>query len=342
MKNTLSVAACGSSQFGQSTQTSDISVPYEFVVPSIDSIQAGGWHSAILCANQHVAFWGSNIDQQIPNVQSSLLRSPTNYQIPLVYSQIGLGSKHTLVLSNTGNLQCFGSNAQNQFPPTSFTKIKKIFAKFEYSGIITENNTIFVWGGSQKSIKIQLSDANEVPKLLELTPYGIYILCESLKLYFYIRDQEIYSYDNIVSVASSRTKAIVLKTDGRLYNDIKGKLIQITGINDLPIKVFAGGAHYGCVTLNGDCYTWGCGTRGQLGNGLFSNHAKPVKVLFDEKKCVIDAAAGEEHTIFLICKDDVFTPIVDKAMKVQPLTASLSASMIRDCSYIPPDYDIKF
>ena len=342
MKNTLSVAACGSSQFGQLTQTSDVSIPYEFVVPSIDSIKSGGWHSAVLCSNEHVAFWGSNIDKQIPNVQTTLLRSPTNYQIPLKYAKIALGAKHTLVLSKTGNLQCFGSNAQQQFPPTEITKVKDIFAKFDYSCVIHENNTIYVCGGSQKPFKIQLKDNREIPKLIEPTPYGIYILCQSLNLYFYQNDKELYSFKNIVSIASSRTKAVVLKKDGRIFYDIKGKLLQIPGINDIPIKVFAGGAHFGCITLSGDCYTWGCGTRGQLGNGLFSNQAKPVKVIFDEKKCVIDAAAGEEHTIFLVCKDDVFTPMIDKEMKKEVLPSSVSAAMIRDCSYIPPDFDVKF
>ena len=340
MKNTLSVAACGSSQFGQSTQTSDISVPCEFVVPSIDSICAGGWHSAVLCANENVAFWGSNMDQQIPKVQSTLLRSPTNYQIPLDYQKIALGSKHTVILTKSGAVQYYGLSG-NMGKQTTVTKVKNIFAKFEFTAILLENNKIIVLGYEQKACKIILKN-DEIPKIVEPTPFGTYVLCESSNLYFFDGENEKYVFNDVISVASSRTKAIFLKKDGRVFYDGKGKTLQVPGITDVPIKVFAGGAHYGCVTLTGECFTWGCGTRGQLGNGHFSYEARPSKVVVDEKKCIIDAAAGEEHTVFLICKDDVFTPMIDKEMKEQTLPAGVSSAMIRDCSFIPPDFDIKF
>lgn len=341
MKNSLSVAACGSSQFGQSTHTSDISVPHEFVVPAIDSIRAGGWHSCVLCSTEKVAFWGSNMDQQIPKVQSNLLRSPTSYQIPLDFKDIQLGSKHTVILTKTNTIQSFGSNAQLQLPPNATAKIKSIFAKYDQTAAITDDNKVLVWGNGAKPIKISLPNT-EIPNNIELAPFGVFIISESLSCYLFIAGQQKIVFQDVISVAASRTKAILLKKDGRIYDIIDDKLLQIPGIPDIPIKIFAGGAHFGCVTISGHCYMWGCGTRGQLGNGQFSNQARPTKAIFDEKKCVIEADAGEEHSVFLLCTNDVFIPDVHPAMKQQILPAAVIADSIRINTYVPPQFDIKF
>ncbi|EAY04886.1 hypothetical protein TVAG_016580 [Trichomonas vaginalis G3] len=341
MKNSLSVAACGSSQFGQSTHTSDISIPHEFVVPSIDDIRVGGWHSCVLCSTENCAFWGSNLDQQIPKVQSNLLRSPTSYQIPLDFKDVALGSKHTVILTKSNVLQSFGSNAQLQLPPNSTSKIKSVFAKFDQTAAISDDNKVLVWGNNAKQMKITLPNT-EIPAFVELAPFGIFILSDKLVCYHYVAGQVKCQFPNVISVAASRTKAMILKNDGRIYQIVQDKLIQIVGIPDIPIKIFAGGAHYGCVTISGKCYTWGCGTRGQLGNGQFSNQAKPTLAIFDDKKCVIEAFGGEEHSVFLLCTNDVFIPAIHPAMKEQPLPSAVIADSIRYNTYNPPQFDIKF
>ena len=72
-------------------------------------------------------------------------------------------------------------------------------------------------------------------------------------------------------------------------------------------KVSCGLNHAVAITKDsGLCYTWGCGSHGQLGRTSNStlNLNPPQAVSFFVKKNikVLDVAAGGKHTLFLTCK----------------------------------------
>jgi alpha-tubulin suppressor-like RCC1 family protein len=69
-----------------------------------------------------------------------------------------------------------------------------------------------------------------------------------------------------------------LQADGRIFEIRDGKILFVAGIPELPIKVYAGGAHLGCVTFESSVYAWGTGTHGQLGTGSFLNSEDPRQV----------------------------------------------------------------
>ena len=341
MKNTLSAAACGSNQYGQSTKTLDISIPIEFIVPSIKNIKAGGWHSLASCSKGFYSFWGCNLDQQIPKSTANLLRSPSSHNISTEYADVAIGSKHTIVLTKKGALQTFGSNNNLQLPSNSISEIKSIYAKFEGTAIITNSDHILFWGNNNHQISINLPN-NEIPNFIEITPFGCAVISNLNNLYIFKGNNISSNYKDVVSVASTRSSIIYLDILGRIYEIINNESILIPGIPELPIKLFGGGAHFGCITIKGNCYTWGCGTRGQLGNGYFTNKINPQKVIIDEKKKVIDASAGEEHTLFLLCKDDLFIPNIPKLMLTETLPKTESLLSIFNSTFSPPEFDLKF
>ena len=55
------------------------------------------------------------------------------------------------------------------------------------------------------------------------------------------------------------------------------KKTQITGINNVK-SIATGYSHSLALLENGQVYSWGLGTSGQLGNGTESNSTQPVKV----------------------------------------------------------------
>ena len=148
--------------------------------------------------------------------------------------------------------------------------------------------------------------------------------------------------NNVVSIASSRKLLIILKSDGRVYELHDDKLIQITGFEGLPIKVFAGGAHYGLITYDGNSWTWGCGTSGQLGNGYFFNLAKPQKFIINNDYKVINASAGEEHTLFDVCPSSDFSIILPDLMRKEELVNSYIMNEKLGISVKIPEFDLKF
>lgn len=343
MKNTLSVGVCGSNQFGQSITTNDVCEIKEFSLSNIENVRCGGWHSVILCLNNFCVFWGSNFSQQIPKVQSSLIRNPTSNLRQIPYLDIVLGSKHTVILTRNNTLQLFGSNEQKQHPLNVMSKIVSVFAKFEATACVSNGNTVMFWGNSMDSVKVDLPK-EEIVIVVEPNTEGFSVLCESGKLYIY-RQIDCFLvgvHEDVISVASTRYNTYILKKDGKIYMISGSVLVHIVGIDDIPTKVFAGGAHIGCVTITGKCYIWGCGTRGQLANGTFTNSSYPKEILLDEKRAVIDAAAGEEHTVFILCKKELFVPKIPNLLKDNKLVDNLLLDSIRDITFSPNEYDIKF
>ncbi|OHT15475.1 hypothetical protein TRFO_02769 [Tritrichomonas foetus] len=148
-------------------------------------------------------------------------------------------------------------------------------------------------------------------------------------------------FEKVVSVASTRSRVIILKSDARVFEVINGRLTLVTGYLGLPIFLFAGGASLGLINYEGDCYMWGCGTHGQLGNGAFLNAATPQKVMLDDKK-VEYAAAGEEHTLFLAVKENQHAVLLPELMQKEPLPMAVVAASTIQFGFKPPEFDRKF
>ena len=71
------------------------------------------------------------------------------------------------------------------------------------------------------------------------------------------------------------------------------------------VKVARVGARHSlAVSLTGEAYVWGSNDKGQLGIGDKINRHKPVKVALPGP--VVDAACGDEFTVFLLADGRIF------------------------------------
>jgi alpha-tubulin suppressor-like RCC1 family protein len=71
-------------------------------------------------------------------------------------------------------------------------------------------------------------------------------------------------------------------------------------------KVLAGEYHSVAIAGNGEVYTWGCGSSGQLGHGDRSDLGIPKKVAALKDVAIVDGAAGGNHTLLLAADGRVF------------------------------------
>lgn len=69
-------------------------------------------------------------------------------------------------------------------------------------------------------------------------------------------------------------------------------------------KIVCGVEHAILLTMNGDCYTWGVGLRGQLGHGVIANEATPRLVMNGIK--IVDIAAGSWHSAAISIFGDLY------------------------------------
>lgn len=79
--------------------------------------------------------------------------------------------------------------------------------------------------------------------------------------------------------------------------------------NEKVVCVAAGELHSGCVTIDGDVYTWGEGFCGQLGHGDRRPHLLPEQVTLGglEDECVSNMSCGCRHTLVVTEEGEVYS-----------------------------------
>lgn len=357
MDSSYSVLGCGTSNLGQIGQASDTAIPTSVMAKDVKDIISGSWTSIFINQNNNASFLGCNRDGQIPYAQTSIVSSrlfPQNME-EVNRNQIAIGDFFTVLIDGKKSLITYGKiTILDQIKELQFSKV---FAKFSWLVGITIDNKIVVYFSNHPEIKevvyLNLQNENEnylenIKTITSFTESKIAILTNSGNLYVYDRQKNPENnviltpiFNKIVSVASTRSRSIILKSDGRVFESIDDKLILITGYEGLPISLFAGGASLGIITYQGDCYMWGCGTHGQLGNGTFMNAAYPQKVIFDDTK-VVSASAGEEHTLFLTVNASHFSVLLPELMRSEVVPYAVSMSETIPYGFAPPEFDVKF
>ena len=328
-------ASCGSDECGQTGMEKPAAVAERFIfqIPSsLLSISCGPWCTILSFESDIIGFLGRGT--QGDSVRTLEIRNSDAKKLVICDSfSITHLADNTL---DTDNIR---------FPVDTALDI---FGKFQMGAIITSEKRVVVAfkheDGSSKAVNLELPDG-EVPYFVEPHgPNGVCVLCTNGKLFVFENESSVHShtFEKVVSVASTRGRTIFLESCGRIQELRHGRTIQVSGISGLPIKVFAGGAHFGCVTYDGECYTWGCGTSGQLGNGSFLNTAVPMRVIRPHDHKIEDASAGEEHTVFTLINRRNFSCILPKIMRNELLPAGCVATQLIPHSFTPPESDLKF
>eukprot|EP00802_Teleaulax_amphioxeia_P019184 Tamp_19407.p1 GENE.Tamp_19407~~Tamp_19407.p1 ORF type:complete len:217 (+),score=8.01 Tamp_19407:250-900(+) len=83
------------------------------------------------------------------------------------------------------------------------------------------------------------------------------------------------------------------------------------------MSVALGGAHSACVTRDGDVYTWGCGSKGQLGHGIWESLTSKGRLLDKAapelvetrhvRRCCLQVSCGDAHTAVVTRQGKLYT-----------------------------------
>ena len=348
-----SIYCFGSGEFGQTTQISDSNSPVLALKDmSFENIYAGSWNSAAITTDGDLMVWGrmdsikptnqtSNIyDEEKDEINTNL--PPSFNQVPLQVKSgvkiVALNNYHTIILNQQEPIHFLYDNQQISIPDATniFSRDKTI--------IVFKEKTICVYSPFVGLPNEFCLPPPELPIKAAITQNGFGILSDKQILRIYTENEtDSLIINDIISFSASNTKYIILKPNGRIFTTCsKGGMVQVYGISGNPISVFAGGAHYGCVTFEGDCWTWGAGIKGQLGTASFSNSLKPKKVILKEGMRVIAAVAGEEHTVILTVKDTFFVPTLPDAMKKNDYMKMIRMDAAIPGAFVASEFDSKF
>jgi len=340
------LCGCGASQYGQllcsEVRTEPVIINREeffFKDNDIIMVQAGRWSTAVLLKGDKVFLYGNIINIEGLCDKNLLINPESGGTEFFNISKIAIGDEHLILLGNNGQILAFG-NVANSYREHIMGKIVNVFAKFDKSAFVMENNRVLITNYAKGNITIEFSSQ---VKDVALTASSFGVLSQDALYIFDDEGQMMFEIENIVSVAASENIFIILKNNSAVFELLEsGKTRQIHGIDGVAIKVFAGSNHYGVITLDGECWMWGCGLFGQLGSGKKEYASIPEKTKIKVGYRVIDVHAGECHSIFLITKDNTFSHKIPEEMKTSDYIKVVNTTFLVSGSLIASQYDYKF
>eukprot|EP01084_Bolivina_argentea_P309957 536202_1 len=264
-------------------------------------IAAGQSHSLVLTEDGNVWSFGYNNQGQLGHANQKTNSTPTIIEAlkDEHIVQISSGSFHSAVISQKGNLFCFGNNGYGQCGlgdnwNADILIPKKVDINKEYKEekeplipsyvdcggnhtlLLTENNFVMSWGlgnngqlgykaEKQKQATPKIIDVLSNKKIVKIACGGNHNLCVS-------EQGELYSFGaGIAGQLGFGTKKNVFEPQ-RVELFIKQN-IQI-------VSCFAGtcGYHSAVIGSNGNCWLFGGNLKGQLGNGTKESKLLPAKI----------------------------------------------------------------
>ncbi|EPX58144.1 BNR repeat domain protein [Cystobacter fuscus DSM 2262] len=149
-------------QLGNGTQDESTTPVKVQGLPTIKLIAAGGAHSLALDTENRVWTWGSNDEGQLGNGNKGGLRTLPIQVLNLKdVKQLAAGIRHSLALTNDGNVMAWGSDSAGQLgddlslkeqlspvETSSLTNVIAISAGHSHSLALLSNGALFAWGSN--------------------------------------------------------------------------------------------------------------------------------------------------------------------------------------------------
>jgi alpha-tubulin suppressor-like RCC1 family protein len=244
--------------------------------------------------------WGANYNGSLGINNASTRSTPvTTFAGGNNWKQVSTGGRHTAAVKTDGTLWTWGSGGNGRLgnnattsrstPVTTFaggTNWKQVSAGYRHTAAVKTDGTLWTWGygGSGRLGNNQTTDRS--------TPVTTFA-----------------GGNNWKQVSSGGRYTAAVKTDETLWTwgyGGSGRLGNNQTANvSTPVTTFAGGnnwkqisagyTHTAAIKTDGTLWTWGLGSRGQLGNNQTTNRLTPVTT-FSGGTNWKQISAGYTHT----------------------------------------------
>lgn len=270
-------------------------------------VSAGGSHSVAIGLDGNTYAWGWNQFGQVGDGTTTDRVSPTEVSTPegAIFTSVSAGQNHSLAIASNGKTYAWGLNDRGQLgdgsqddrstpvevaTPPGVTFISVSAGSQGHSLAIGSDGKAYSWGSNQQG---QLGDGTSTDRWAPVeidSPQGV----------------------SFVSVAAGYQHSLALGSDGKAYgwgNNISGQLGDgTTDSRTAPVEVASPGgivfttvsAGYGsslAIGSNGEAYSWGSNSFGQLGDETQVNRTLPVAVSMPDAVSVADVSAGSNHSL---------------------------------------------
>lgn len=245
----------------------------------VKQIFAGSVHTCALLETGHVYSWGKSEYTGhgfAQDVLSPLLLDGFDGQ-SIVQISVGPGGYHTIALSASGDVFTWGHNRVGQL---GYTNTETVPRNHEGAFFLPTPQVVESLHGTR------------VAKVIAGWGHSA-VVCQNGDVYICGR--------NFMGQLGLGDPENFQKNERQ--HPYLSRFCLVQGLRGLRVRHFAcGGEHSAAVLTNGDVYTFGAGTRGQLGHGLPSNEFYPRlnKTLRESRRSVKDLACGNNCTLVLV------------------------------------------
>ncbi|GAB1604862.1 X-linked retinitis pigmentosa GTPase regulator-like [Argonauta hians] len=280
-------------------------VPDKFWVRNdpISQLSCGDQHTALVTESGRIFMFGPNDWGQLGLGHTNNVDKPCCIKA-LKHEKVTLvscGGCHTLLATDSGKIYAFGANGEGQLGVTGLDKCvepyhinklpqsvhyKAIAAGFEHSLCLTENGVVYVWGSNSEG-QLGLGDIPDIP-----VPTKLHI--------------DVF----IATIAAGYYHTALLTDTGCVYlfgeceggklglgDKIKTCYIptKLVSFDSTVKSISCGSSHTAFITKQGELYTFGTGSNGELGHGTYTHTLSlPLKVNLPYK--VQSVSCGANHT----------------------------------------------
>lgn len=295
----------GSGQLGNGTQNVQLTaVNVSGLNNDVDTIVAGYFHTCALTNTGAVQCWGANEVGQLSNDDRAnhLTAVSVSGLSDHVIRMLAAGWNHTCALTNTGRVQCWGSNGSGQLgdgaggnksTPVKVSglssNISTMTSGEDYTCALTTIGTVHCWGANHTG---QLGDSTTTGRAM---PAPVSSLNSSIAA---------IAAGDMHTCALTNTGGVLCwgaNYSGQLGDNsgvsFKATPVAVSGLSSRVTAITAGEAHTCALTSSG-ILCWGANTLGQLGDSTTASKPTPVSVT-GLSNGIVAISAGDFHTCAL-------------------------------------------
>jgi alpha-tubulin suppressor-like RCC1 family protein len=302
---------------------------YDFAVrctgaPCVTQIAArGGGHACALLADRSVRCWGSNDSGQLgtgaTDAGASPRYEPTPKQVRGIANATGVTaaghgiSGTTCVVSGSGDVACFGSDAWGQLGRASGLSndphpdpevidglhAKSVTLANTFALAVDTEDRLWSWGtndASQLARAVAVPDAGppNVPARAALVSTPVRSCAGTSTNGFVVGNGgDLLSWGGGTSNQLGRTSSALADPNPRAI-----AISAVTGV--------AAGNEHACAMSEGDVHCWGRNEHGQLGTGRQAEALLPARAVLPGSVYAVALAAGGNNTCIITSNGDLY------------------------------------